>query len=204
VPLPLLKLAKALARLKSPPHGRNRSPELLRPARGLPIAVLPSLPVDSWPLPRHRVAVAPSPSLPNSSEPGATLACACLNSSDLTAVERRDANRSRLIPSVRFRSNGPDRGILLRASAPDALTHLSVPPTAAHLFRSDFSPSNSYRMARTPLGPARTPLGPVRTPFGPPPSDLDQTIQTPLDPCSHLFPLWHWARSVSTLSPPCR
>jgi hypothetical protein len=51
--LPLLKLAQALAHLKSPPRGQNRSPELLRPARGLPTAVLPSLPVDSWPLPRH-------------------------------------------------------------------------------------------------------------------------------------------------------
>jgi hypothetical protein len=32
VPLPLLKLAKALVRLKPPPHGRNASPELLRSA----------------------------------------------------------------------------------------------------------------------------------------------------------------------------
>jgi hypothetical protein len=53
VHLPLLNPAQALARLKSPPRGRNRSPELLRPARGLPTAVLPSLPVDSWPLPHH-------------------------------------------------------------------------------------------------------------------------------------------------------
>jgi hypothetical protein len=36
-------------------------------------------------------AVAPSPSLPNSSDPGATLACACLNSGDLTTVERSGA-----------------------------------------------------------------------------------------------------------------
>jgi hypothetical protein len=53
VHLPLLKPAQALARFKSPPCGRNGSPELLRPARGLPTAVLPSLPVDSWPLPHH-------------------------------------------------------------------------------------------------------------------------------------------------------
>jgi hypothetical protein len=52
-PLPLLKLAKALARLKSPPRGRNRSPDFLRSARDLLTAVLPSLPMDSWPLPRH-------------------------------------------------------------------------------------------------------------------------------------------------------
>jgi hypothetical protein len=52
-PLPLLKLAQVLARLKSPPRGQNGSPELLRPARDLLTAVLPSLPMDSWPLPRH-------------------------------------------------------------------------------------------------------------------------------------------------------
>jgi hypothetical protein len=53
VPLPLLKLALALARLKPPPRGRNASPKLLRPARDLLSAVLLSLPSDSWPLPRH-------------------------------------------------------------------------------------------------------------------------------------------------------
>jgi hypothetical protein len=54
-PLSLLKPTEALARLKSPPRGRNRSPEFLRPARDLLTVVLPSLSVDSWPLPRHRV-----------------------------------------------------------------------------------------------------------------------------------------------------
>jgi hypothetical protein len=53
VHLPLLKPAQALAYLKFPPHGRNRSPEFLWPARDSLTAVLPSLPVDSWPLPRH-------------------------------------------------------------------------------------------------------------------------------------------------------
>jgi hypothetical protein len=52
-PLSLLKPPKALVRLKSPPHGRNRSPELLWPARDSLTVVLPSLPMDSWPLPRH-------------------------------------------------------------------------------------------------------------------------------------------------------
>jgi hypothetical protein len=47
VHLPLLKPAQALARIKSPPRGRNLSQELLRPARGLPTAVLPSLPMNS-------------------------------------------------------------------------------------------------------------------------------------------------------------
>jgi hypothetical protein len=59
--------------------------------------------------------VVPSSSLPNSSNPRATLAHACLNSDDLTAAERSDAARSRLfspglIPSVRFRSHGSDHG----------------------------------------------------------------------------------------------
>jgi hypothetical protein len=69
-PLPLLKLAQTLAHLKSPPRGRNGSPELLRPARGFLTAVLPYLPVDSWPFPAIEFAVAPSSSLPNSGDPG--------------------------------------------------------------------------------------------------------------------------------------
>jgi hypothetical protein len=134
--------------------------------------------------------VAPSPSLPNSGDPRATLARARLNFGDLTAAERNDAARSRLfpglIPSVRFRSNGLDRGIPLRARAPDALTHLSVPPAAAHPSRSDFP---------RPILIER--LGPPRTP----PSDLDRTARTPSDPCSCPFPLWCWEHSVSALSP---
>jgi hypothetical protein len=51
--VPLLKLAQALARLKPPSRGWNASLELLRSARDLLSAVLPSLPSDSWPLPRH-------------------------------------------------------------------------------------------------------------------------------------------------------
>jgi hypothetical protein len=53
VHLPLLKPVQALARLKSPLRGRNGSPELLWRIRGFLTVVLPSLPVDSWPLPRH-------------------------------------------------------------------------------------------------------------------------------------------------------
>jgi hypothetical protein len=44
-PLPLLKLAQVLACLKPLLRVRNGSPELLRPARDLLTAVLPSLPV---------------------------------------------------------------------------------------------------------------------------------------------------------------
>jgi hypothetical protein len=43
-------------------------------------------------------AVALSPSLLNSDDPGATLARVCLNSGDLTAAERSGAARSRLFP----------------------------------------------------------------------------------------------------------
>jgi hypothetical protein len=51
--LPLLKFAKALARLRTLPHVRNGSPEFLQPAQDLLTVALPSLPMDSWPLPRH-------------------------------------------------------------------------------------------------------------------------------------------------------
>ena len=48
--------------------------------------------------PAIEFVVAPSPSLPNSGDPGATLACACLNSGDLTAAERSGVARSCLFP----------------------------------------------------------------------------------------------------------
>jgi hypothetical protein len=44
--------------------------------------------------------MAPSPSLPNSGDPGATLAHASLNSGDLTAAERSSAARSHSFPLV--------------------------------------------------------------------------------------------------------
>ena len=71
--------------------------------------------------PSIEFVVAPSSPLPNSGDPGASLARACLNSGDFTAAERSGAARSRLFPrshplrpiqierlgppSVRFRSN---------------------------------------------------------------------------------------------------
>jgi hypothetical protein len=42
--------------------------------------------------------MAPSPSLPNSDNLGATLARACLNTGDFTATERSGAARSCLFP----------------------------------------------------------------------------------------------------------
>jgi hypothetical protein len=54
----------------------------------------PFYPLRQWihgPFPAIEFAVAPSPSLPNSGDPGATLPHACLNSGDLTAAERSGA-----------------------------------------------------------------------------------------------------------------
>jgi hypothetical protein len=48
--------------------------------------------------PAIEFTVAPSSSLPNSDDPGATLARASLNAGDLTAAERSGAARSRLFP----------------------------------------------------------------------------------------------------------
>jgi hypothetical protein len=71
----------------------------------------PFSPLCSWIhglSPAIEFAVAPSPSLPNSGDPGATLAHASLNSGDLTGAERSGAARSHLFPLVRSRSNGSD------------------------------------------------------------------------------------------------
>jgi hypothetical protein len=67
------------------------------------------------PFPAIEFVVAPSSSLPNSGNPGPTLARVCLNFGDLSAAERSSAARSRsplpgLIPSARSRSHGPNRG----------------------------------------------------------------------------------------------
>ena len=77
-PLSLLKPVKALARLRSPPRGRNGSLEfspLCLRIHGL--------------FPSIELVVAPSSSLPNSGDPGATLARAC--STPATSPPRRGA-----------------------------------------------------------------------------------------------------------------
>jgi hypothetical protein len=64
---------------------------------------LPFSPLCLWIhglFPAIEFAVAPSSPLPNSSDPGATVARARLNSGDLTAVERSSAARSHSTPSV--------------------------------------------------------------------------------------------------------
>jgi hypothetical protein len=137
--------------------------------------------------PAIEFAVAPSSPLPNFGNPGATLACASLNSGDFTAAERSDTARSRLFPRSdplrliqieRLRPRVP-----LRARAPDALSHLSAPPAAAHPSRSDFPRPILIERLRPPrpilierLGPPRTPAavcfpsgaGPARSAHSPP------------------------------------
>jgi hypothetical protein len=128
--------------------------------------------------PAIEFVVAPSSPLPNSCNPGATLACASLNSGDFTATERSGAACSRLfprsdsLPSIQIEWLGPR--VPLRARAPNTLSRLSAPPAAAHPSRSDFprpiliaawTPSSDLdRTARTPAavrfpsgaGPARS------------------------------------------------
>jgi hypothetical protein len=61
----------------------------------------PFSPLYLWihgPFPAIEFAVAPSSPLPNSGDPRAAVTCACLNSGDLTAVERSSTARSRLFP----------------------------------------------------------------------------------------------------------
>jgi hypothetical protein len=86
--------------------------------------------------PAIEFAVAFSPSLPNSGDPRATLAHACLNSGDLTAVEKSSTAHGRSIFIARPRS-----WITLRARTPDVLARLSAPkPPGAGLARSVRSP----------------------------------------------------------------
>jgi hypothetical protein len=59
--------------------------------------------------PAIEFAVAPSSSLPNSGDLGATLARVCLNSGDFTATERSGAARSRLFPRYDFPPSDLDR-----------------------------------------------------------------------------------------------
>ena len=97
--------------------------------------------------------------------------------------------------------HGPDRGIPLRAHAPDALARLSAPPTAAHPSRSDFSPSDLDRTVRTPRTPFGPPFGPPRTPPRP---ILIERLGPPRTPVAVRFPSGAGpARSACSL-PLCR
>jgi hypothetical protein len=101
-------------------------------------------------------AVAPSPSLPNSGDPGATLARASLNFGDPTIAERNSAARSRPSPwsdplhpiqIARLRSR-----ITLRSHAPGALARLSAPkPSSAGPARSACSTPLSLTLPGPPV-----------------------------------------------------
>jgi hypothetical protein len=71
---------------------------------GPPEATSPPLsPLSPWIhglFPAIEFTVAPSSPLPNSGDPGTTLARACLNSGDLTAAEGSDAPAAICFPSV--------------------------------------------------------------------------------------------------------
>jgi hypothetical protein len=99
-PLPLLKLANALAHHKSPPvagmahRSYSGTPEAFSTPFSLICVWIHGL------FPAIEFVVASSPSLPISGDPGATLARASLNSGDLTSTERSGAARSHSTPSV--------------------------------------------------------------------------------------------------------
>jgi hypothetical protein len=68
------------------------------PPETLSLSFSPLCPRIHGLFPAIEFAVAPSSPLPNFGDPKATIAHACLNSSDLTTTERSGATRSRLFP----------------------------------------------------------------------------------------------------------
>jgi hypothetical protein len=110
-----------------------------------PQAFSPSFsPLCPWihgPFPAIKFAVAPSSPLPISGDPGSTVARACLNSGDLTAVERSSAARSHRFP----RSDFPHPILIERLGPP------RTPPPP---------PSDLDRMTQTPSDPCSCPLPP--------------------------------------------
>jgi hypothetical protein len=125
--------------------------------------------------------VAPSSPLPNSGDPGATLACASLNSGDFIAVERSGATHSRLFPwpdplrPIQIEWLGPR--VQLRARAPDTLSRLSASPATVHPSRSDFP---------CPILIER--LGPPRTPSDPPAQSRSNGSDPPRTAAAVRFP----------------
>jgi hypothetical protein len=78
--------------------------------------------------PAIEFAVVPSPSLPNSGDPGATLARASLNSDDLTAAERSGAAAAFCFPR-----SDPLRPILIARPGPWVPLHARAPCALACL-----------------------------------------------------------------------
>jgi hypothetical protein len=98
-----------------------------------------------------------------------------------------------LIPSVRFRSNGSDRGYRfahVHLTPWPAYQRCPQPPILLGLIFPHPILIERLGTPRTPLdtfGPPRTPLDPFRPPSDPSPSDLDRMVRTPSDPCSRPF-----------------
>jgi hypothetical protein len=114
--------------------------------------------------PAIEFVVAFSPSLPNSGDPGATLAHASLNSSDPTTTERNSVARSRSSPPprsdpfllifiARLRS-----WITLRARAPDAMARLTAPKSPCAGPARSVHPPPSAADAPSPPVSARPPM----------------------------------------------
>jgi hypothetical protein len=101
--------------------------------------------------------VAPSFPLPNSGDPGATLAHACLISGDFTAAERSGAAHSRLFPR-----SDPLRPI-----------QIERPYRGYHFTHACLTPCPIYQRHPQPL---------ILPGLIFPPSDLDRTVQTSSNP----------------------
>jgi hypothetical protein len=119
--------------------------------------------------PTIEFAVAPSTSLPNSGDPGATLARARLNAVDLTAAERSGAARSRLFPR-----SDPLRPIQIERPGPRDTASARAPDT----------PWPTCQCHLQPLGPPSDPLGLVRTPRTPPRPILIERLGPPRAPAA--------------------
>jgi hypothetical protein len=108
--------------------------------------------------PATEFAVAPSSPLPNSGNPGATLARAYLSSGDLTAVERSGAARNRLFPGLISPPSDLDR---MARTAGYRFTHARLTPwPACHRHPQPLilpGPISPRPILIERFGPARTP-----------------------------------------------
>jgi hypothetical protein len=127
------------------------------PPEAFSLSFSPLCPWIHGPFPAIKFVVAPSSPLPISGDPGATVARTCLNSGDLTAVERSSAARSRRFP----RSDFP-RPILIEwlgaAPPPPALDRTTRTPSdpCSCLLPPGAGPARSARsspLSLTPPGP---------------------------------------------------
>jgi hypothetical protein len=101
-PLPLLKLAKALRALSPLPVAEMAHRSFSGPPETFSQPFYPLCPWIHGLFTTTEFVVAPSSPLPISGDPGDTLACASLNSGELTTAERSGTARSRLFPRSDF------------------------------------------------------------------------------------------------------